>query len=248
MKNKFFILVLVFLSLNSHATYDLHAGAGFRSYALGAAARIEGGANQELWRHNDQIYGFLREAAYFTTSGTINTIGGKIEFFPISILGFVAGSEQVYRSSKELDTFDCDVQVCDSDGTRSYLRVDSVLGYKKFVMINDYQRDYFDYDFKGEVANALHTLEIQSDDIVNIMRNIIAYQYSDKYTFGIIHFRTWSEKTKQDKTFVGFLNQFKKDKWTYDVVLGGNRDRFNRNHFSMLLQLKYDYKKGLRLF
>lgn len=249
MKNKFLVLCLIFLSINIHATYDLSVGAGFRSYVLGAAARVDAGVSQELWRHNDQIYGFIRESAYFNTSGTINSIGGRIDFFPISILGLVAGTEQVWRSSKELSTFDCDTQICDADGTRSYLRVENVLALKKFVTINDYQREFFKYSgYSGELVNALHSMEIDANDIVNVLRNILAYQYSDKYTFGVIHFRSWSEKSKQDTAFVGFLNQFKREKWTYDAVLGVNHDRKDHDHFSVLLQVKYNFKKGLRLF
>lgn len=245
---KFLVLVTVLLSCSTFAEYDLTAMGGLRSYPLGAAIRVDAGIAQEIWRHNEQIYGFVRESAYAVTSGSINTIGARIDFFPISILGLVAGTEQVYRSSKELDTFDCDVQVCDADGGRSYIRVENVLAYKKFVLINDYQREFFDYKYDGIVANALHTLELQDDDIVNLMRNILAYQYSSKYTFGIIHFRTWSEKTRQDSTYLGFLNQFKRGKWTYDVVLGGYHARSGDDHFSALLQFKYNFKKGLRLF
>jgi len=245
---KFYIFLSLLLSTSILANYDLSTNAGFRSYALGAAARVEAGLNQQIWRYNKQIYGFIREAAYFSTSGSINTAGAKIEFFPISILGLVAGAEQVYRDSKELDTFDCDSQICDADGTRSYLKIENVLAYKKFVTINDYQRDFFNYDHDGIVANALHTFFIADDDIVSVMRNIIAYQYSDTYTMGLVHFRSWTQKTRQDSTFVGFLNQYKRDKWTYDIVVGGYHARGGDNHFSTLLQVKYAFKKGLRLF
>ncbi|MFG1482490.1 hypothetical protein ABMA79_12810 [Halobacteriovorax sp. HFRX-2_2] len=249
MKNKFLLLCLCLITFNIQATYDLSATAGYRSYILGAAARVDAGISQEMWRYNDQIYGFIRESAYFNTSGTINSVGGRIDFFPISILGFTAGTEQVWRSSKELSTFDCETQICDADGTRSYLRVENVLAYKKLVTINDFQREFFKYSgYSGIVVNALHSMEIYTDDIVNVMRNIIAYQYSDTYTFGVLHFRSWAEKSKQDTAFVGFLNQFKRDKWTYDTILGVNHDRDDHDHFSVLLQVKYDYKKGLRLF
>ncbi len=245
---KFIILFFTLVIFSARAEYDLSTTFGFRSYALGTAARVDVGISQEFWRFNDQLYGFIRESAYFNTSALINSAGVRVDFFPVSILGFVAGTERVYRSTKELDTFDCDVLVCDEDGNRSYLRVENVLAYKKIVLINDYQREFYDYDSQGTFANGLHTLEVDSQEIVNVMRNVLAYQYSDKYTVGIIQFRTWTEKTRQDSTYLGMLNQYTKDKWTYGVVLGNYHSRNNDDHFSMLLQVKYDYKKGLRLF
>ena len=242
------ILLLVLLSISSSASYDLSTGAGFRTYPLGAAVKVESGLNQELWRHDKQIYGFVREAAYFSTSGSINTLGAKIDIFPVSILGIVGGVEKVFRNSKELDTFDCDVQVCDSNGSKSYLKFENVLAYKNLILINDYQREFFKYDHDGEVANALHTMEIDSEDIVNILRNIIAYQLKTNYKVGFLHIRSWSEISRQDTTFVGVLNQITRGKWTYDGILGSYHGRSNSDHLSVMFQIKYDFKKGLRLF
>jgi len=138
-------LLFFLISLTSWAKFDLTGGIQGRTLpALGAELYAESGYNQLLWgkknEPKDFLYGLIRPSVQLTSSAVINAAKAEVELFPLSIIGFSAGS-QIIHSNFDFPFFDCDIVDCDGEFRRNFVEAKMVLGAKGFIALGNYKID-----------------------------------------------------------------------------------------------------------
>ena len=138
-------LLFFLISLLSWAKFDLTGGIQGRTLpALGAELYAESGYNQLLWgkknEPKDILYGLIRPSVQLTSSAVINAAKAEVELFPLSIIGFSAGS-QIIHSNFDFPFFDCDIVDCDGEFRRNFVEAKMVLGAKGFIALGNYKID-----------------------------------------------------------------------------------------------------------
>jgi len=113
-------------------------GFSARSFpSLGGQFYGELGKSWYLWQKKPSpvLFGLVRPSIKFESIGVINTVGAKLEFFPISFVAFYAGHSDSWIKTR-LKAFNCDTLVqCKGRLERSYIGVKLALKYKKNFLL-----------------------------------------------------------------------------------------------------------------
>ena len=143
--NSFVLAMFLFPSL-LQARWDFAISGLARTYPLAAGLDFEVGQSLLLWGQEAEAnpwYGYIRPAAYISTSGTFNAVGGTLEFFPLSILGVKAGSE-IYNNSTDYRDYDCELFQCEGDYYRQFVEGHLILGAGPWFLTLRARRSFFD--------------------------------------------------------------------------------------------------------
>ena len=250
MLKNFLLLLLVVYAFNSFAQTDYSAQVAHRVYPLGLALEADFGYGQELWRHNKQIYGYIRPSLKIKTSGVVNYGYAQLDVFPVSFLGLYYGKAKGMRSLDKLQGFDCDIVSCDSNVDKNYYGLNLALAYKEFKFINLYKVEELDYDIKTTAlaAEELSNLIVKQEDDLKSNTTVLAYEINSDYLAGLIHILYQSDKTDQESKMMMPFVQKKWGEYSLTGAMGTFKSRDESNHFSGLISLKWSGKKGLRLF
>lgn len=232
-----FYLGIIFWSCLSFSQVDLIVKAQGRSYpGLGAEVVVESGHNYLLWgegKRSNPLYGLIRPAVYATSSALINSYGGEIGFYPISILGIERGFRNVQSDFGKFNFYDCDKVRCKGNLRRDYTTYKLALGYKKLVAMGRIQisdNQYSDGGDRGKpvaefrfasLANpkedshyysqyVLAWRSSQLNGLVGIAKDYARFQESGMEFHST--FLVYSTKV-QDETWVVGLGTFESDHW-----------------------------------
>lgn len=247
------LLSLSVTSSKAEGLIDYEAGSFFRSYALGAAAYGDLGYGQRLYGDSSGVfYGYLRPSSYVISSAIINTIGGQLDFYPISFLGIFGGTSYTWRgNTDELSSVDCQSFYCGGDVSRDYYGVKFVFALGQMFL-----------SFKGrEFETKLK--ESPSREFIDLFGNTVAA--SGKDTRLELEFATGISLNKEDKLGVSYLSNkmeisnsetsqtilFFKSKFSkkYEYLLGAGQfeSESGSKHPTFLGSIIWKGAKGLKL-
>lgn len=90
----------------------------------------------------------MRPAVTVASSAVINNYDNRIEFYPISFIGIVAGKKYINSNYNKFNFYDCDKIRCKGTIEREYTQVKMAIGYGRILAmmnliqsINEYSDD-----------------------------------------------------------------------------------------------------------
>jgi len=142
------LLFYFILSLSTaQAVYDYSSHFITRSFPIAMVLRNNIGSGFKFWQGGHKaLYGYVRAGANIDTSLVVNTVGGQIDVFPISFLGFSAGSSRTYRNFDPVQ-FDCENVECRGDVKRNFVAAKMGLAFGSVYFMAQAER------FQQELAN-----------------------------------------------------------------------------------------------
>jgi hypothetical protein len=211
--------------------WDSQASFATRTYPFGAMSSGQVGYGKLLWgpgTSRDESgsrywqYGYVRPSIQVQAIGVTNRVFGEVEFYPISILGFAAGSGFSSRQSNVDAAFDCAIVQCNGTLWRDYVRTQFVAGawrvfvigwgrYEKFRTANDQQK------FREE-GSAL--VSQPGSDALRSLTGVLGFTINKDWNLGIVlSDQTFigSQNNNQNRAFV--LNHFS-GPWRWAVGIG----------------------------
>ncbi len=251
---KLFILSVLLLSTNTWALADYGFTSLFRSFPLGAFVHANYGQSIIFWGKagtKNPLYGYARTEGSFRTSGVINATTARVELFPISIVGVYAGRSFQVRNSNELDTFNCDVVVCDGKVERNFIGIKAAIGAFGFFAMLDFKQIRVNMkNHTGIFADESVTLLARSGNDVADTRIITAgYSISENYKIGVLDMFNKMKYIKGESrmTMAMFQMPFLKAQ-QLTFATGQFHTRDDQKILSALVIWKWVAKKGAPLF
>jgi len=254
MKNFVILFLLILLAEKTSAAgrWDLQAHGFGRNYPIAAIVGAQAGYSHLLWgqeptRPEDWQYGFVRPWLQAQTIGLNNRVNAEIEVFPVSILGFAAGSGSAWRGLKEYPDFDCQVIMCDGRVNRDYVRAVGLVGYKAFLLVFQNRLDRL-YPSEGrEYFEDSSTLIARGfDDRVRSRSSALVYRKDQRISFGLALTEQWLTSNGNRNELLSFFGQWQKGERRYLLSLG----RFESSHqspgFSGTLSFVHFFREGYR--
>lgn len=122
---------------------DLSVGGSYRSFPVGGAAEIHAGYGYLLWgSEKNPIYGFMRLGV--DLEGVENYIAttAKVEVFPLSILGVIAGRSWS-QSHLDYEDFDCKSYLCRGQFIEDFVEVPLYAGYGPIRLAASYRQSHW---------------------------------------------------------------------------------------------------------
>lgn len=228
---KYLLIVFLFISTNLFAQFDLNLGASGRSYpSIGGDLSASLGYNFVLWGEGNKsnpLYGLIRPAIDLSSSAVINSYTTKIEFFPISFFGIVAGKESTISNYKKFTYYDCDNVRCEGNIDRDFLTFKLALAYGPLVAMGSISNVKNTYSFDSQNPNT-PVAEFRYATVVNPKEE---EQYRSNYligfktgihTFGFATMYSLFHKSNQyyKTNFAIYKSQYKEDA-SYVIGAGG---------------------------
>jgi hypothetical protein len=228
---KYIFLFLIPMSVYAH--FDFSTNIGLRSYpALGGEVNLESGYNLVFWGSGpgadkkNPLYGLIRPAVSVGSSAVINNYDARLEFYPLSIIGFVVGKKHIKSDYEDFSFFDCEKIRCMGTIDREYKQFKMALAFGKLItMVNiiESENTYDDVDDEGKpVAEFRFALLANPEEdkmyrsqyllgykhstgLVGIVAEYVEFSMSDQtHNMDILVYTTKSK----DTTYVFGMGQF----------------------------------------
>lgn len=92
------------------------------------------------------FYGLIRPSIKGSTSAVINSYDLKLEFYPISFIGFVVGHQKIQSDFDGFPFFNCDEIRCKGELKRDYVQFRTALGFGPIVamIMTEESRNIYD--------------------------------------------------------------------------------------------------------
>lgn len=253
-------LFIFLLPLSTYAHFDLSAGTSFRSYpSLGGEANIQSGYNLLLWgsgpgpSKKNPMYGLLRPALSVSSSAVINNYDARIEFYPISFLGLVAGKKYIQSDYENFSFFDCEKVRCIGSLDRVYTQIKMALGYGKILtMVNLIQatNKYDDIDDEGKPVAEFRfaTLANPEKDKMYRSQYLLGMKHSNKGILGVVAEYVSFSESGQTHNMDLFIYTTKPKATTYVYGVG----QFSSTHIAKgligVFQMRTDFIPSHKMF
>ena len=246
---------IIFINLFTvvHAQMDLSMESLVRSFPQAIYLKATGGYSIPLWEKREKspvLYSFVRPMVSMRTSGIINAFDTRLEIYPISFLGIVAGRETVLREAKSLSTFDCTVIDCQGRVTKDYIGARMALKYKSTFFMADMRTIALSFNRPNRrFSDELSTLEAgpSKDRLVNVI-GILGQEINDHYATALMHMENSMQNTSQKSSMTFLLMQKKAQTQTFLAGPGIFNTRTDSQVFSLLFLWNWKPEKGLLLF
>lgn len=231
-----------------------------RSTPVGAYLRGEIGYAQTLWgegKRDNPLYGMIRPSVRLQTSGIINSADAKIEFYPISFLGFYVGKSFMSRQAKNLDGFNCEAIICKaSQISRNLWGAQMALKLGPFFSIVRYQFHSTTIKDKQGVGYAEEQgtlIGSGTKDTLLQALHVIGYQYNPKEALAILFKRNFTRNSRLDSTMTTLLwrkqlSYKKENDATFMIGPGAFHTYQGSTHPTVMALLQYNPRPGLTLF
>lgn len=250
----YFLVLLFFIpAWAAPQNFDLTGGFQGRTLpALGAEAYVDSGYNHLLWgekkNSKDFKYGLIRPSLGARTSGVINTIQGKIEFFPISILGFSAG-RQFTHSNYDFTFFNCEVVVCQGEFVRNFVETKMVLGYAGWVVVGSYKVDTLRSPSNNRpMADWRNVIVGEPGEEVQIdKRLIVGKQFSNKLVGVLIENAQFQGSGERKESFAAIYQERRNDT-NYLIGAGAMHTSRQPMGFVLYFRIHHVALPSLKLF
>lgn len=246
---KSFIFICLFISQLAFSEVDYGARLVTRSFPIALALQGDAGYGVKFWEANKVMYGYLRAAGVYSISGLVNLAGAKVEFFPVSFLGFYAQADKSQRKF-DLDIFDCDAVECNKTVDRNRVGAKLGLAVGRFFLMGDYQIiDVEANTDKALFADLQHTLVGKSSgDQVKRLQVIAGIKLNE--TLSLITIYVSQEmKENYNRDFMRLIG-LKKDSGSlsYMATAGVFRTREDATVATVLFAIQWNGQKGVKLF
>lgn len=185
-------LLLSLFSLRAEAHWDAQSNFGFRSYPAGAMLTAQGGWSHKLWGTSHEEpglwkYGYLRPWLQLQSIGVTSRAAAEIEVFPVSVLGFAAGSALSNRTTDRVDDFNCEWVRCDGGLSRDYLRSIAILGAGRWVLVGQARYDRFYSNDARPFREELSALVAKSgSDDLRTLGAALTYKLNENWRAGVL--------------------------------------------------------------
>lgn len=238
-------------SFAQEKNYDLSAGAGLRSYPLGAAAFVEGGKHMLLWGDTSSPlnYGFSRVGARVQSSGAVNGAQLQVSASPISMIKLFMNFGGSIRNLSDIQTLDCAVLECSKSILRTALGGELKAGWQKFFARGIFRTQWLDpSDATSAFADEPTNLALAAGgDRINSWDFVGGYQISENWRsfFRWEHNRTVnSDQYSLHRTLYASRNF---GDWSAVAGAGLFRSSTSQLHGQVAFALQYTWSKGLEL-
>ncbi len=259
------VILLTLLGIcEAYSQADLRMEAFARPYPLGGFLRVDAGYAQKIWGSAEKkspLYGMIRPAVQFQTSGVLNSAKTFLEFYPISFISLYVGKEFTYRSSKKLDTFDCDEVNCDTGyfkrnhwGTKLAMKVKNFF----YMARIQWQTTILEENSLNTFAEEQGTLiGMGTRDTLFYQTHILGYELNKIQSVALLYKRNRIKSTHASSSmgmllyrhqFVDPLYPDKGRNLGLSAGPGFFHTRQASTHLSFIVSLIYNWEKGLRLF
>jgi hypothetical protein len=221
-------LLLLLATLTTWATptkFDVNGGIQGRTLpAIGAELYAEGGYNFLVWGKKEQpkdvLYGLIRPSVGGSTSAVVNSVKGEIEFFPISIFGFVVG-RQYLNSNYEFPFLECQEVTCTGEFVRNYIENKMVIGHKGWVLTGNYKIDTLRSPNKNEpMADWRNVLVGEAGEEVQIEKKLLVAKFFSNKMLGVMIENVQFQGSGERKEGFTAVYQERRDKTNYMLGLG----------------------------
>ena len=247
-----FAFILIVISIPVFSTSDYKIEALAIPYPLGAYLKGEYGYSLPFWKGSDIFYGFLRPSLSIKSSGKINTASGRLELYPISIVGGYIERSNSSRKSDELPTFDCGVVACENSNVeRTSYGLRFAFKISRFYLMSDISRRSINLkgNPKKTIADEQTTLLAKQggDRSLQILVST-GFNINQSTKMGILFKHSEMERLK-NMTNLGILySKFEFGDSSLLVGPGAFRDRNAHLHPTFLVIYNWVGSKGLLLF
>lgn len=232
-----------------------------RSNPIGAYARAEAGYSIPFWGKPDPakpLYGLIRPMAQFQTSGLINSVHTRLEFYPISFLAFYVGQTYMRRDINKLDTLDCDGPItCKSSNIqRKVWGLKLAFAFKNTFLLtrarwhtttikNKESSSFFDE--QGTLIGS------GSRDTLFQSTTVLGQQLNKTQGIALLHKRNLMKNTRQDSSMTTLFYRHlvkgpKRESTSYMVGPGLFHTRQGTNHPTLVAVIQWNPKPGFTLF
>ena len=249
--NKFIFYMALFLfSSSSYAQLDYKISHASRTLPSALSFKVDTGYSQKIWGETSDInYGYIRPSIAVQSSAVVNYIHTQVSIYPISFFGINFGKSKGTRNVTTLHNFDCERVECGGRTTRLFFGTDFALAYKKLSLLTYIKRESIELSDNTNIyADEFSTLEASGKESVTSLTNILAYQVTKKWTSAFLLVHNSTKNTAQKSIMTMALAQYQLDKWSFGIGLGNFHTKTRSNHFSSLLLISWNGKKGLRLY
>lgn len=243
-------IAFILFSTSSFAQFDYKFSHASRTFPSALSFKADAGYSQKVWGKIDGInYGYIRPSLAIQSSAVVNYIHSQVSFYPISFWGFNIGKSKGTRNVTALQNFNCETIACGGRTTRDFIGTDFALAYKKTTLLSYIKRESITLTNDKKVyADEFSTLDASGKEIVTSFTHILAHQLTDKWTSAFLLVHSSSKNTSQKSIMSMALAQYELEKWCFGLGIGNFHTKTGNNHFSSLLLISWNGKKGLRLF
>jgi len=268
---KFFFKILYVLIINTlgicvvNAQMDLRFEHFARTYPLAGYLRAEAGYSLPFWgssKNNSPLYGMIRPHTQLQTSGVMNSGRAFLAVHPISFWSFYLGREYTHRTATNLPTYDCEAQTyCDTGlFKRNLWGTQLALKYKGLFYLTriQWQTTILDENPFATFAEEQGTLLGRGTrDTLFYQTHILGWSLNEIQSIALLYKRNRIKSTHQNTTMAmmlyrhQFVDPFHPDKgrnFALSIGPGFYRTRQKTTHPSFMLQLLYNWERGLTLF
>ncbi len=261
----YFLILLSLLGISEASSkMDLRYETFFRPYPLGGFIRVDAGYGQKIWGNNENnspLYGMIRPHIQLQNSGLMTSAKGFLEVHPISFWSLFVGKEYTHRSTKKLDTYDCETVYCDTGlfernhwGTKLAMKVGNIFYLGRF----QWQTTIFDNNPFTYFAEEQGTLLGRGNrDTHFFQMHVLGYQLNKIQSIGVLYKRNRIKSSRENSTMAmliyrhQFVDPFHSEKgrnFALSIGPGIFHTRQRTTHPSFMASILYNWDKGLTLF
>lgn len=245
-----FVFTLCLLT-NSFAKtdWDYRFQGSFRSYPQGGAIDSDLGVGKLLWKKNPILYGYVRSSLQLKTSAIVNYATAQLEVFPVSFIGLYIAKSYGHRSLTNLQGFDCLEVNCTSSVRKNLFGMNVALAYKKFKLVHFFRQEQIHYkDKANSFAEELSNLILTQNDKLDSFTTIFGRDLKDQWFVGALHLYSKAHHSASFSSMNFLVVQKTIERWSFQGGVGKFRTSLGKDHLSSLFIIRYNGKKGLRLF
>lgn len=249
------ILFLFIFTINTYAYFDLSFNASGRTYpSAGGEIGLESGYNQLLWGEGNPknpLYGFIRPVIKLSSSGVINTAEGRLEFYPVSFLGFVKKYQTVKSDYDQFSFYDCDDVNCKGLIKRDSTIMKLALGAFGVIALGEleFSQNTYDVDKENQPMAEFRFAMLADSNDDDFYRS--RYVFAIKHKSGLIGVASEYAKfsnSKQSYNMDLLIYTHTADRSNYTFGIG----QFYSTHVAQgligVFQMKTNFMKSLALF
>lgn len=232
-----------------------------RSNPIGAYARAEAGYSIPFWGKPDPtkpLYGFIRPMAQVQTSGLINSVHTRLEFYPISFLGFFVGKTYMRRDISKLDTLDCDGPVtCKSSNIqRKVWGLKAAFAFKNTFLLT--RARWHTTSIKNKASTSFFDeqgtlIGSGSRDTLFQSTTVLGQQVNESQGVALLYKRNFMKNTRQDSSMTTLFYRHlikgpNRKSTSFMVGPGLFHTRQGTNHPTLVAVIQWNPKPGFTLF
>jgi hypothetical protein len=246
------LLLYFIISMSSaQAVYDYSSHFITRSFPIAMVLRNNVGTGYKFWEGGHKaLYGYVRAGANLDTSAVVNTVGGQIDLFPISFLGFSAGSTRTYRNFDPIQ-FDCEKIECRGDVKRNFVAAKMGLAFGPVYLMAHGER------FQQELANPTgrqfadeqtSLIARAEGDELERLSATLGFNLSDGYSIAghFVHQEMIENKNISQMKLLIVRKQ--NGAWSYVAGAGVFRWKEDSEVATAIFSLMWDGSRGVKLF